>query len=176
MPVGRGSAGVTPSSTRYNGRMDYSPRAESVRLAAAAGYLPLVAFYLLAQRKHRDVRLIGFHAYQGIGTLTATGTLLVLGGVVSTLFGDLPGLGFLINMGVGFFYLAVMVGYVSFATYGAYTAYQGAYTSTPVLSDWAWRLVNGGQATRPPKRRRRPEVSSDASAAEQSPEAGPYQG
>lgn len=153
--------------------MDYTPRAESVRLTAMAAYLPLVAFFLLASPKHRDVRLIRFHAYQSIGVLAWMALMLLAGSVISTLFGGLPGLGLLINMGVGLIYMLALIGGASVGTYGAVMAYQGNYTSIPVLTDWVWIQVNGSGRPqqpvpgkkRPVKRKRRPRPEDDGAEA-----------
>jgi uncharacterized membrane protein len=135
--------------------MDYTPRAETIRLLAMASYLPIVPFVLLAQRRYRDIRLIRFHAYQAIGLLIWLGLTLLGGSIVSTLFGALPALGILINLGVGVLFTLGLLGSTVLGFYGAYQAYQGNYTSIPILTDWVWIQVNGSGRAQPPKRRRR---------------------
>ncbi len=152
--------------------MDYRPRAEGVRLSAAAAYLPFVAIALLLQRKHRDVRLVRFHAYQALGL---TGTLfacMLVGSIASTLLGELPGLGFLINLIVGVFFMLLLIGFTAVTFYAAVMAYQGNYTSFPVLTEWVWARVNGPQPAddlvlpepppEPRRRRRRRAPEDDA--------------
>lgn len=126
--------------------MDYRPRAEGVRLTAAAAYLPFVAIALLLQRKHRDVRLVRFHAYQALGLAGALFAGMLIASIASTLLGEIPGLGFLINLLVGLAFMALLVGFTALAFYGAYMAYQGNYTSFPVITDWVWKQVNAPQA------------------------------
>lgn len=149
--------------------MDYRPRAEAVRLTAAAAYLPLVAIVLLLQRKHRDVRLVRFHAYQALGLAGVLFACMLVGSIASTLLGDLPALGFVINLIVGVFFMLLLIGFTALTFYAAAMAYQGNYTSFPVLTDWVWSQVNGvrppaeEQAEPPPpteprrRRRRAPE-------------------
>jgi uncharacterized membrane protein len=142
--------------------MDYTPRAETVRQLAMAAYLPFVAFWLLARPKTRDIRLIRFHAYQAIGLMIWMLLMLLLGSILSTLFGGLPGVGLLINMAVGLLFVLALIGCTAVAVYGAVMAYQGNYTGVPILTDWVWIQVNGsGRPVAPPKkrpakRRRRP--------------------
>ena len=131
--------------------MDYNPRAETVRLLAMAAYLPGVPIALLVSRQTRDVRLIRFHAYQGIGLAIAFLTALFGGSVLSSLLGGLPAVGWLVNLAVGVLFLAVIPVATAIAGYGAVMAFQGNYTSVPVLTDWVWMQVNG---SRPPARRR----------------------
>lgn len=150
--------------------MDYRPRAEGVRLTAAAAYLPFVALVLLLQRKHRDVRLIRFHAYQALGLAGALFALMLVGSITSTLLGELPGLGFMINLIVGVFFLLLLVGFTAVTFYAAVMAYQGNYTSFPVITDWVWSQVNAAEppaeieipAPPPdPRRRRRRRAPED---------------
>jgi hypothetical protein len=142
--------------------MDYTPRAETIRQLAAAAYLPFVALVLLAQRRYREVRLVRFHSYQAIGIAIALLLTLLAGSLVSTLFGNLPGLGFLINMGVGLVILGGMVLAIALAFYGAVMAYQGNYTSVPILTEWVWLQVNGnGRKTEPPRKKRRRRVREE---------------
>jgi uncharacterized membrane protein len=154
----------------YHVAMDYTPRAETVRMLAVAAYLPLVAFFLLAQPKHREVRLIRFHAYQAIGIFIWMILMLLLGSILSTLFGGLPGVGLLINMGVGMLFVTALVGGTGIGLYGAVMAYQGNYTGVPILTDWVWIQVNGsGRAAPPTKKkavRKRPRPRPDDQIAE----------
>jgi uncharacterized membrane protein len=142
--------------------MDYTPRAETVRQLAMAAYLPLVPFFLLGRPATREIRLIRFHSYQAIGLFVIVVLLLLLGSVVSRLFGGLPGVGLLLNMAVGALFMAALIGGTAIAVYGAVMAYRGNYTSIPVLTDWVWIQVNGSGRAAPPKkkaptkRRRRP--------------------
>lgn len=122
--------------------MDYRPRAEGVRLTAAAAYLPFVAIALLLQRKHRDVRLVRFHAYQALGLAGGLFMAMMASTIASVLLGSVPGLGFLINLIVGLAFVVLLVGFTGITFYGAYMAYQGNYTSIPVLTDWVWTRVN----------------------------------
>ena len=143
--------------------MDYRPRAEGVRLTAAAAYLPFVPIVLLLQRKHRDVRLVRFHAYQALGLAGALFGAMMVCTIASILLGAVPALGFLINLIVGLSFVVLLLGYAGVAFYGAYMAFQGNYTSIPVLTDWVWARVNGEQpveaaieeAIEPGRRRRR---------------------
>lgn len=142
--------------------MDYTPRAETVRQLAMAAYLPLVQVFLLINPKYRDVRLIRFHAYQAIGLFVWMLLMLLLGSMLATLFGGLPGVGLMINMGVGLLFVATLVGCTGVAVYCAAMAYQGNYTQVPVLTDWVWIQVNGhGRPSLPakkkgPRKRKRP--------------------
>ena len=133
--------------------MDYTPRAETVRQLAMAAYLPLVAVFLLISAKHRDVRLIRFHAYQAIGLFFWMLLMLLLGSILSTLFGSLPGVGLMINMAVGVLFILSLVGCTAVAVYCAAMAYQGNYTQVPVLTDWVWIQVNGSGRPTPPKKK-----------------------
>ncbi|MDB5101600.1 MAG: hypothetical protein JWM80_6021 [Cyanobacteria bacterium RYN_339] len=135
--------------------MDYTPRAETIRQLAAAAYLPLVAIVLLSQRRYRDIRLIRFHCYQAIGVAIILLMTLLLASIGSTLFGSLPGVGLLINLIVGVMIMGAMLGATIVSFYGAVLGYQGNYTGVPILTDWVWQQVNGGQPAEPPKRRRR---------------------
>jgi uncharacterized membrane protein len=142
--------------------MDYRPRAEGVRITAAAAYLPFVAIVLLLRRKHRDVRLVRFHAYQALGLAGVLFASMLVATIASTLLGSLPGLGFLVNLIVGLIYVVLLLGFTGLAFYAAVMAYQGNYTSIPILTDWVWTQVNGGEPppdvlAEPavPKRRRR---------------------
>lgn len=134
--------------------MDYTPRAETIRQLAAAAYLPLVAVFLLSSRRYKEVRLIRFHGYQAIGIAVILATVLLFGSIAASLFGNLPGIGLPINVAVGLLIMAVLLGATAIAFYGAIMAYQGNYTSVPLLTDWVWQQVNGG-APQPRKRRRR---------------------
>lgn len=141
--------------------MDYRPRAEGVRLTAAAAYLPFVAIVLLLLRRHRDVRLVRFHAYQALGLAGALFACMLVGSIASSLLGTLPGLGFLINLLVGVFFVVLLVGFTALTFYAAIMAYQGNYTSIPLLTDWVWLQVNGPKGPEAleepgePRRRRR---------------------
>lgn len=150
--------------------MDYTPRAETVRQLAMIAYLPIVAPCLLLQAKYRDVRLIRFHAYQAIGLFVWLLLMLLLGSILSTLFGSLPGVGLMINMAVGLLYMVTLLGCTGVAVYGAAMAYQGNYTQLPVLTDWVWSQVNGsGRALAAPKKkstRRRRRVQGEDEAQE----------
>ena len=157
---------VTHRGRAYHEAMDYTPRAETVRLLAFAAYLPVVAVLLLARPKYRDVRLIRFHAYQAIGLVIWLVLMLLLGSILSTLFGSLPGLGLWINMGVGLLFMLTLIGCTGLAIYGAAMAYQGNYTSVPILTDWVWTQVNGSgrpvaPKKRPARRKRRPAPPED---------------
>lgn len=141
--------------------MDYTPRAETVRQLAMAAYLPLVAPFLLLQAKYRDVRLIRFHAYQAIGLFVWMLLMLLLGSMLATLFGGLPGVGLMINMAVGLLFMVTLIGCTGVAVYCAAMAYQGNYTQIPVLTDWVWIQVNGSgrpvaPKKKPARKRRRP--------------------
>ena len=132
--------------------MDARPRSEALRLAAAAAYLPLVAFGLLARRKLREDRLVRFHAYQaialqgiGIGGLAAIS-------IVSTFA---SGWGLLLDALIGIGFLVVMATPTAIAFYGAVMAYQGQDTGVPILTDWVWARVNGQPPPPPPDRPRR---------------------
>ena len=144
---------VTAPGRPYHEIMDYTPRAETVRLLAMAAYLPLVSVVLLARAKYRDVRLIRFHAYQAIGLMIWLVLMLLLGSILSTLFGSLPGVGLWINMGVGLLFMGTLVGVTGLGVYGAAMAYQGNYTSVPILTDWVWAQVNGSGRPAPAKKR-----------------------
>ena len=168
-------------SAAYNDGMDYNPRAESVRLLAMAAYVPPVAFGLLLSKRHRDIRLIRFHAYQAIGLILALVLALVLGSLVASLFGSLPAIGLLIDMAVGLAIAVALIAATAVAFYGAAMAYQGNYTSVPLLTDWVWLQVNGSGRAKPPakrKRKRRPrppaptgELSWEVPAAPEEEEA-----
>jgi uncharacterized membrane protein len=149
----------SPDAT-YNEPMDYTPRAETIRQLAAAAYLPFVAIGLLAGRRYRDLRLIRFHAYQAIGLSVFLVLVLLFGSIASTLFGGLPGIGFLINLAVGFVIMLGLTLATAISFYGAVFAYQGNYTNVPLITEWVWQQVNGsGQrvaADAPKRRRRRP--------------------
>lgn len=138
--------------------MDPIPRSESIRLWAAAAYLPAVAFFLLGNRRYRDIRLIRFHAYQAIGLGLWLVLVLLLGSLLSTLLSGLPGVDLLINLVVGLLFVIALISGPGLAFYAAYMAFQGNYTSVPLLNDWVWAQVNGsGRAIvrkRKPKRRR----------------------
>lgn len=162
-------------ATAYNSGMDYVPRQETIRLLAAASYLPAVPLFLLLNRRYRDVRLIRFHAFQAIGLILLLVLLLIAGSIVSTLLGSLPGLGELINMLVGLGFMIVLLGSAGVAFYGAAQAAQGNYTRIPILTDWVWAQVNGSGRPQPPRKKRarkrpRPEEESweePASASEE---------
>lgn len=150
--------------------LDRRPRAEGVRLLAAACYLPGVAPILLAQRRHREIRLLHFHACAAIGLqgLTLLGVTAAV--AVSALLGELPGADLGLNMlvGLGIVLLLCMGCWLSFA--GAWAGYAGTYTRVPLLADWAWQRVNHGAPARPTRRRRRrpegPPGEGEANAAE----------
>lgn len=156
--------------------MDYVPRQETIRLLAAAAYLPTVPLFLLANRRYRDVRLIRFHAFQAIGLILMLVLLLLAGSIVSTLLGSLPGLGELINMAVGLGFVIALLGSAGVAFYGAAMAVQGNYTRIPILTDWVWAQVNGSGRPAPPRKRRvrrrpRPEEDWEAPGAASEEEA-----
>jgi hypothetical protein len=153
--------------------MDYTPRAETIRQLAAAAYLPFVAVVLLTQRRFRDVRLIRFHCYQAIGVALITLLTLLFASIAATLFGGLPGVGFLINMLVGLAICGAMLGATAISFYGAVMGYQGNYTGVPILTDWVWLQVNGGQPAEPPKRRRRRPRPEDEIDWDELPVPGP---
>lgn len=134
--------------------MDYTPRAETVRQLAAAAYLPFVAIFLLSSRRYREVRLIRFHCYQAIGIAVTLLLVLLCASIAASLFGNLPALGLLINVCVGVVILGAMLAGVAITFYGSIQAYQGSYTSVPLITDWVWLRVNG-EAPPPRKRRRR---------------------
>jgi uncharacterized membrane protein len=156
----RPALSLRPDAT-YNGAMDYTPRAETIRQLAAAAYLPFVAVGLLAARRFREVRLIRFHAYQAIGLAIFLVLVLLFGSITSTLFGGLPGVGFLINLAVGLIIMLALLMAIAIGFYGAVLAYQGNYSSVPILTDWVWQQVNGsgqrpGSQEAPKRRRRKP--------------------
>lgn len=146
---------ASPGPRSYNDRMDYIPRQETIRLLAAAAYLPAVPVFLLANRRYRDVRLIRFHSFQAIGIVIILVLMLLLGSILSTLLGSLPGLGDLINLAVGLLFVATLMGAAGVAFYGAAMAAQGNYTRVPVLTDWVWAQVNGSGRAQPPPRKKR---------------------
>ena len=137
--------------------MDPRSRPEAVRLAAAAAYLPFVAFGLLARRKLREDRLVRFHAYQAI----ALGGSLVAGLMAASILSTyLAGWGLLLDLALWAWLMAMLLVPAGLAFYGAVMAYQGHFTGIPILTDWAWTRVNGNQAEAPdaeerPRRRRR---------------------
>lgn len=150
---------------------DYTPRAENVRMLAMAAYLPLVGLVLLNLRAYREIRLIRFHSFQAIGLAIMLILLLLLGSVLSTLFGSLPGIGLLINMGVGALFAIGLLGTTVMAFYAAAMAYQGNYTNFPILTDWVWLQVHGSgrpQPSPPKKRRRRREARAPEETWEES--------
>ncbi|HEY9721383.1 MAG TPA: hypothetical protein V6D47_05190 [Oscillatoriaceae cyanobacterium] len=134
--------------------MDYTPRSEQVRLLAMAAYLPLVGFFLLLGRRFRDVRLLRFHAYQGIGLYFLLLLIFLLSSLISTLLGGLPEIGLFINMLVGLLLVASLLAATVIGFYGAVMAYQGNYTGVPLLTEWVWMQVNGSGRPAPRKRRR----------------------
>lgn len=136
--------------------LDRTLRAETVRLWAMAAYLPGVAVGLLFARQTREVRLIRFHAFQALA-LMALGVLLLLSGsAVATIFGAVPGLELVFNLGVGLAFLLLIPLGFALAFYGAIAAYNGRYTRLPWLTDWVWLQVNGRGEQAPPRRKRRP--------------------
>lgn len=138
--------------------MDARPRSEATRLAAAAAYLPFVAFGLLARRNLREDRLVRFHAYQAIAVLGILVAGLAVGSILSTF---VSGYGLLLDLLIGLFFIGVMLIPTAIAFYGAVMAYQGQFTGVPILTDWVLARVDGrevpeiGTPERPRKRRRR---------------------
>jgi hypothetical protein len=147
---------------------DRRPRAEGVRLWAAAAYVPGVAPCLLLARRHREVRLVAFHAYMALGLQGGAALLLVTGSLISAVLGPLPLVGLALNLAVGLAFVGVLCGGVALAGLGAWAAYEGTYTRVPLLADWAWRRVNrAGQPPRPGRRRRRRAEELPAPGTEQ---------
>lgn len=126
-------------------------------MLAMAAYLPLVGLILLNMRSYREIRLIRFHSFQAIGIGIGLILMLLLGSVLSTLFGGLPGIGLLINMIVGGLFAIALLGSTALAFYGAAMAYQGNYTNFPIFTDWVWLQVHGSgrPVEEPPKKKRR---------------------
>lgn len=149
------------------GLMDQTPRSESIRLLAAAAYLPAVAFFLLGNRRYRDIRLIRFHAYQAIGLAIWLLLMLLLGSLLSTLLSGLPGLDLLINMLVGVLFVVALVSGPGLSFYAAFMAFQGNYTSIPLLNDWVWAQVNGSGRVAPKKRKPKRRRLSERPAPEE---------
>ena len=160
--------------------MDYSPRAEGVRLAATAAYLPFVALGLLFGR-YRGVRLVRFHAYQAIGLAGALVALFIFGIAASAIGGNLPGIGLLLNVLVGMYFAALFMGGFAVACYAAVMAYQGNYTHLPILTEWVWGRVNAGEEPpaeldlggEPRRRRRRRPGEGEPAAEERLPPGEP---
>lgn len=151
----------------YNEAMDYTPRSEQVRLLAMAAYLPLVGVFLILGRRYRDVRLVRFHAYQGVGLYFLLLLIFLLGSLISTLLGGLPEIGLFIDMLVGLGLVASLLFAIGVGFYGAAMAYQGNYTGVPILTDWVWLQVNGSGRPAPRKRRR---LKRDVAAPKTEPE------
>jgi len=138
--------------------MDARPRSEATRLAAAAAYLPLVAFGLLARRSLREDQLVRFHAYQAIALMGVLIAGLVGASILSTF---ISGFGLLLDLAIGLAFIAVLLVPTGVAFYGSVMAYQGQFTGVPILTDWVWARVNGKVPDPPPerpkRRRRRPD-------------------
>lgn len=118
--------------------MDRRPRAESVRLMAAAAHLPGIAVVALLWPRWRSVRLVRHHAFLSLGLQGLTLGLLFAGSLMSGLLSGLGlGLGLYLTMAVGLLNLLAMLGWTGLSAYAAYGAYQGERTALPLVGAWA---------------------------------------
>lgn len=135
--------------------MDRRPRAEGVRLMAAAAHLPGIALVLLLWPKWRSVRLVRYHATLALGLQGLCLGLLLAGSLLTSLLGNLPGLGLGFSLMMGLLNVVALMGWTVLAALGAYGGYQGQRTVLPLLSAWAEQASNRRagervEAPRPP--------------------------
>ncbi|MEB3284671.1 MAG: hypothetical protein VKN33_05250 [Candidatus Sericytochromatia bacterium] len=141
---------------------DRKPRSEGIRLIAALCYVPPVAALLLLSRRHRDIRLVRFHAVQSTGVMALTVLGLILGNVLSSVFTLLPSGAFWSNFFVGLLILLLFLLAAALLFYGAFEAYQGNYTRIPFLTNWAWSMLGAPSGARRMKKRRRDGVNFES--------------
>lgn len=137
------------------------PRAASIRILSALGYLLPVAVALLLAPNYRAIRHVRFHALQSMALVLLTVGGAVVIGWVGALLGNLPGIGFVLLGLTGVVITLWMLLMLGCSVYGAIAAYQGRTTHLPVLDRYLRKLDlrlerRGVPAIAGPKRRRKP--------------------
>lgn len=134
------------------------PRAASIRVLSALGYLPPVAIALLLMPGYRSIRHVRLHAMKSLALMAFFVGGAVLISWAGAILGSMTGGGFLVLSVSGLAISLWMLLMLGFSLHGAIAAYQGRATRLP----WIERALRNldrmaehplSRPTAPPKRR-----------------------